>query len=167
MNRRILFPLAVWALVAVLLAASCAAPPPTCPPLESGEVELEFETIAQSVYSKAVEKGVFLITGLQDVHKIEGFLHKDARELMANVDYGRFFAIAVFQGNQKSGGYKVTIERLSVKERELRICAIFLEPGPHQPVTTVETSPYHIVKFATTDLPDINSAVLQSLTTTP
>ncbi|NOZ48794.1 MAG: protease complex subunit PrcB family protein [Chloroflexi bacterium] len=167
MSRRILFSLVVWTLLAVLLVAACAAPPPTCPPLKPGEVELEFETIDQSIHSQAVNKGVFLITGLQDVHKLEGFLHKDARELLANVDYGRFFAVAVFQGNQKSGGYKVTIERLSVKEHELRICAIFLEPGPHQPVTTLETSPYHIVKFATTDLPDINSVVLQSLTTTP
>jgi len=158
--------LAFYTLICVLWLVACASPQPTCPPLEPGEVELAFETVDQDVYSKAIETDVFLISRLEDIQQLEDLLYEGALIQLANVDYDKFFAIAVFQGNKSSGGYRVTIERLSIQEHELSVCVIFLEPGARQGVTTEETSPYHLVKFPNEDLPDAPTVTLINLTTT-
>lgn len=167
MKRKPFFLSALYLAMGVVLLAACAAPPNTCPPLKPGGVEFKFETVDQNVYSEAIETDVFLITGSQDVYQLEELLYEDAFTQLVNVNYDDFSAVTVFQGHKNTGGYKVTIERLSVQEHELSICATFLEPGPHQPVGNIETSPYHIIKVSKTDLSSFSVVVLHSFTTTP
>ncbi len=157
--------IALFTLVNAVFLTACAMFPPTCPPLEPGEVVLEFETVDQDTHSKAVERDVYLTAGLQDPDQLEGLLYENAFLQLANVDYDNFSTVAVFQGHQNTDGYLATIKRITSHEHELRVCVSFLEPGAQEPVGNIETSPYHIVKVPKTDLPDYSTLILQSLKT--
>lgn len=53
--------------------------------------------------------------------------------------------ITVFQGEQRSGGFAIRVERITRGGDELRVHARFTEPGPGSIVTMALTSPAHTV----------------------
>lgn len=58
---------------------------------------------------------------------------------------GRGLRITVYQGEQRSGGYAIRIERITRLADELRVHAAFSEPDKDALVTMALTSPAHTV----------------------
>jgi len=171
MNRRILFPLAAWTLLAVLLVAACAAPPPPCPLLESGEVELEFETLTRDGLlgrdNLSREERLIVMNNAEDfsIPYPDSISSKHLQNQIDAVDFERYFVVGLFYGIASSSGYDVNIKRITQKDGELRICAEFWRPGKNQGTLPLETYPYHFVKV--TRDPHIeryDTIVLQKLT---
>jgi hypothetical protein len=70
-------------------------------------------------------------------------------------------AIAVFQGEQRTGGYSVKVERITLRTATtLEITAVFSEPPSDAIVIQVLTSPAHIVSVARADVSGVDRVVL-------
>jgi hypothetical protein len=76
-----------------------------------------------------------------------------------NVPDGRV-AVAAFQGEQRSGGFSIHIERIERDGDRLIVHAKFTEPTPDDFVTMALTSPVHVVSIAAADAKDLKLAVL-------
>ena len=69
-------------------------------------------------------------------------------------------AVAAFQGEQRSGGYSIQIERIERSGDELVVHAKFVEPAPGSMNTMALTSPVHVVSIAASDAAGLKAAVL-------
>jgi len=68
--------------------------------------------------------------------------------------------VAVFQGQQNTGGYSVHITAIERRGDQLVVRATFASPGPGAIVTQVLTAPAHVVSIATVDAIGIREAIL-------
>lgn len=70
-------------------------------------------------------------------------------------------AIAVFQGQQRTGGYSVKVDKVTRRTATtLEVRAIFTAPGPDAVVTQALTSPAQIVSVANVDVSGVDRVVL-------
>lgn len=81
----------------------------------------------------------------------------------ANVPGDRV-AVAAFQGEQRSGGYTIRIDRIERDGDRLVVHATFTEPAPGSINTMALTSPVHVVSIAVADAKDLKEAVLVDIT---
>ena len=58
---------------------------------------------------------------------------------------GTGLRITAYQGEQRSGGYSIRVERITRAGNELRVVARFTSPAPDAMVTMALTSPAHTV----------------------
>ena len=68
--------------------------------------------------------------------------------------------VAVFQGQQNTGGYSVQIDAIERSGDQLVVHATFVVPGPGAMVTQALTSPAHVVSIATADATGVREAIL-------
>lgn len=68
--------------------------------------------------------------------------------------------VAVFQGQQSTGGYAVRINAIERRGDQLVVRATFGTPGPGAIVTQVLTSPAHVVSIASVDATGLREAIL-------
>jgi hypothetical protein len=68
--------------------------------------------------------------------------------------------VAVFQGEQRTGGYAVEITSIERHGDQLVVNATFTEPKLDSMVTQALTSPAHVVSIAAADTKDVKVAVL-------
>ena len=68
--------------------------------------------------------------------------------------------IAVFQGQQRTGGYGIRVTRVERRGDQLVVSATFSQPKPDDIVTQAFTSPAHIVSIAAADATGLREAVL-------
>ena len=68
--------------------------------------------------------------------------------------------IAVFQGEQRTGGYGVHVTAIERHGDQLVVRATFTEPKPDAMVTQALTSPAHIVTIAAADAVGLREAIL-------
>ena len=68
--------------------------------------------------------------------------------------------VAVFQGQQNTGGYSVHITAIERRGDKLVVHATFTSPGPGAIVTQVLTSPAHVVSIAAADVTGLREAIL-------
>jgi hypothetical protein len=68
--------------------------------------------------------------------------------------------VAVFQGQQNTGGYSVHITAIERSGDQLVVHANFARPGPGAIVTQVLTAPAHVVSIATADAGGLREAIL-------
>lgn len=70
-------------------------------------------------------------------------------------------AIAVFQGEQRTGGYSVRVEKITRRTATtLEVRAAFAAPGPEAVVIQALTSPVHVVSVAAADVSGVDRVVL-------
>jgi hypothetical protein len=137
-----------------LILASCggaAAPGPTYPqdvPFEDhgnvsqSGIEQERPAIAVAVDAAAKTELAALVTTDKPVPE------------------GRI-AIAVFQGEQRTGGYSVRVDKVTRRTATtLEVRAVFTAPAADAIVTQVLTSPAHIVSVASADVSGVDRVVL-------
>ena len=74
--------------------------------------------------------------------------------------------VAVFQGQQNTGGYSVQITAIERNGDQLVVHATFVVPDPGAMVTQVLTSPAHAVSIAAADATGVREAVLVDSTGT-
>ena len=74
--------------------------------------------------------------------------------------------VAVFQGQQNTGGYSIQITAIERNGDQLVVRAMFGVPDPGAMVTQVLTSPAHIVSIASADAIGVKEAILVDSTGT-
>jgi len=101
------------------------------------------------------DSGEMLIVGTTDASRTT------IVQLVPNVNApsGRVL-VAVFQGQQNTGGYSVQITAIERSGDQLVVRATFGVPGPGAMVTQVLTSPAHVVSIAAADATGVREAVL-------
>jgi hypothetical protein len=101
------------------------------------------------------DSGEMLIVGTTDASrtKIAQFVPN------ATTPSGRVL-VAVFQGQQSTGGYSIQITAIERSGDQLVVRATFGVPGPGGIVTQVLTSPAHVVSVAAADVTGVREAIL-------
>lgn len=132
------------ALLAVFVMAGCAAPPRP----------VAFADIAAAETSRHAG-GPALIVASTD----------GARATIASLRPGvalpdGVVLIAVFQGQQPTGGFAVRVTRIERTGERLIVHATFTKPLDNAFVTQALTSPLHVVSISATDASGLRDAVL-------
>jgi hypothetical protein len=134
-----------------LLLTACGRgeiePTPT-PTLQAlNETALAFETIEQKdgAGSAVVDPGIIIISSKEDVADLPAGSDEAIGKLQ-KLDYEQSFALIVFQGEQGTGGFVVTIERITRVGTTINVYVQFHIPKPEEEKTLVVTSPYHLVQ---------------------
>ncbi|MFN7036156.1 MAG: protease complex subunit PrcB family protein [Bellilinea sp.] len=112
--------------------------------------ELQFETLAQRDFINYREENpaLFVITNDDEIETLtSNVLAEDPAlaDQLRQLDYDRFFAILVLQGQKRSTGYAVSIKRIVRQGNQVTIDAEFVEPLPGTRRNPAFTSPYHLV----------------------
>lgn len=70
-------------------------------------------------------------------------------------------AIAVFQGEQRTGGYSVKVDKVTRRTATtLEVRAVFTAPGADAIVIQVLTSPFHVISVAGADVTGVDRVML-------
>jgi len=101
------------------------------------------------------DSGPDLIVGVSDASRAK----ITQRVPGATSSAGRVF-VAVFQGQQNTGGYSVQITAIERNGDQLVVRATFGVPAPGAMVTQVLTSPAHVVSIAAADATGVREAIL-------
>ncbi len=109
------------------------------------EGEVGFETLAQGFDSQIQEKCNFV---LENEQELELIWHRAGQNSPPEVDFDEYKVIAVFSGEQPTGGYEIEVERIAETEGSLRVYIQETSPDPSDMVTQALTYPYHIVRVA-------------------
>lgn len=112
--------------------------------------ELPFETLAQRdvINYREENPALFVITNDDEIETlVSNVLAEDPAlvDQLRQLDYDRFFAILVLQGQKGSTGYAVTIKQIIRQGGRTMIKAEFVEPSPGAFIKPAFTSPYHLV----------------------
>lgn len=112
--------------------------------------ELSFETIAQRdiINYREENPALFVIANNDEVDAlVTNVLAEDPAlvDQLRQLDYDRFFAILVLQGQKGSTGYGVTVKQIIRQGNQVTIKAEFVEPSPGAFIKPAFTSPYHLV----------------------
>ncbi len=176
-NRQITHLLLVFLSTVVLAACNIAVPvalkatetPPTCPPLESGEIEFNYETVRMDDgggWQKDQEPQILLFNSAQELD-----LTKFAE--LESIDFDTYFVVILFRGYRDSTGYDAVIRRVTQRpDGVVTVCAELWSPNTSGDLT-VETSPMatnysHIIKVERENTETlISESVLQILSLTP
>ena len=68
-----------------------------------------------------------------------------------SVDFAKYTLAAIFQGLQRSGGYSISVERVTEEEDRIAVAVLEVEPGPRNIVTMALSSPWEVVAFPRTE----------------
>lgn len=141
-------------MVVALILASCggaAAPGPTYPQ------DVAFEDHGSVSQSGIEQERPAIAVAVDAAAKTElaAFATTDKP-----VPEGRL-AIAVFQGQQRTGGYRIQVDKLTRRTATtLEVRAVFTAPAADAVVTMALTSPAHIVSVASADVSGVDRVVL-------
>ena len=109
---------------------------------------VEFETIAKYVNCGHLEKKSYVITNREDW---EGLWEKVVaysypRPQAPDIDFSKHSIIAVFQGNQSSSGYSISVTKLVKSSKKLKVHVREVSPADECRVLLVLTQPFEIIQ---------------------
>jgi len=137
------------ALATALLAALALACAATAGGGRSGTV-VSFQTVAHRFSGGSGPKRPIAFVALEasEVESFDRFLTPEDSRRVRNINPAVSAVVAVFAGLKPSTGYKITVRRLSLGQRTLRIVVGLRRPAPDTSVLPALSSPYHVVKVA-------------------
>jgi PrcB C-terminal len=109
---------------------------------------VEFETIAKYFNCGHIEKKNYVITNTEDWEMLWDKVVSTSypRPQAPDVDFSKHSLIAVFQGNQSSSGYSISVERLVKRGSKLKVHVREVSPADACRVLLVLTQPFEIIK---------------------
>ncbi len=140
----------------VLLGAGCIAVTPELNDASAGENagdeiplgrEMEFETIERGSNSGYTVAECAAVSDEEEFRGLWRRLHSPRSTIPdpPELRFDRGLVLAVFMGQQPTGGYAVTIRSVRRAADELVVEIDRREPGADEMVTQALTSPYHLV----------------------
>ena len=110
---------------------------------------IDFEEVAKGNHApSASDQFAIMINSVQDLEGLwlNIFKASEVEVSLENVDFSKETVFAVFQGQQSTGGYEVTITNISENNNQVRVDVKATSPLPDAVVTSSFTQPYNIVK---------------------
>jgi len=99
--------------------------------------------------SGAQDKNYYVVTDQQTFVQIGEKINQQQTD---DIDFNQEMVIAVFQGQQSTGGYEIEIEKVVRTKENLKVYISETVPDPSDIVTQALTSPYHLIKLPKLDL---------------
>lgn len=110
---------------------------------------LEIETIEKKLYSMNTERKNYVIKSSKEWANL--WVKIGNTKIVPVIDFNRDMIIAVFQGENSTGGYDIEIGSITEKENTIDVSVTESSPGKNCMVTQAFTSPFHIVKIQRSD----------------
>ncbi len=156
-------------------SGSTGTPTQGTPSPVPAESDLPFETIERGEsnyyqFHPTEPQHIFLITSAEEATRLTDWVSTTAQQALAQLDYQRYFVIALFRGHFGSSGYDAIIQRVTRQDEGLVVHAQFWAPSPYYAVTTANSKPYHLVRVLRDGGPlwEVNLALKsQAVTPTP
>ena len=122
---------------------------------------VEFETLAKFFLSGHTEKKNYVITSKEDWESLWDRVvsRSHPRPAAPEVDFSKHSLIAVFQGNQPSSGYSISVYRLVKSGKKLKIFVREVLPADECVVMLVITQPFEII--LTDKIEDVDRVVFK------
>lgn len=112
--------------------------------------EISFEVLAKTQNSQVPEKDYAVLRSEQEYSGV--LSNTDSANLRTiPVNFSNDILIAVFQGQKNTGGYGISIKKITDDGETLTVYVQEISPGGGCMVTMALTSPYSIVKIQKTD----------------
>jgi hypothetical protein len=110
---------------------------------------VEFETIAKYLNCGHLEKKNYVITNKEDWEQLwdKVVSHSYPRPQAPDVDFSKHSIIAVFQGNEPSSGYSISVNRLVKSSKKLKVYVREVSPADACRVLLVLTQPFQIIQI--------------------
>ncbi|WP_456370205.1 protease complex subunit PrcB family protein [Geoglobus sp.] len=131
MNRLV----ALVALLAILTVG--------CTGTQEKEEKVRFEVIGKGYFSNVENKTYAVIKSPDDFRK---FINETG-VIFQPPDFNTSMVIAVFMGEQKTGGYEINIDKMVIEGGKLVVYVDLYVPSDTCFVTQVVTSPFQVVKL--------------------
>ena len=133
--------------LAGLVLAACTAAGGADPDEDAGMAPVDpvFQVVAQGSTSNITLPRQLVIVRQADWETLWRIHTNGQRTRRPRINFAQDMVIAVFAGQQPSGGYAVKIEKLKINDEILDVYVSFHEPGPTDKVSLALTQPYYIV----------------------
>ena len=115
----------LWLLTGCTVSLTSPTARPTGSPTQGApspvpaERDLPFETIERGEHNDYYEfhpteaQRLFLITSVEGASRLSGWVSREAQEALAQLDYRRYFVIALFRHRFPDTGYDAVIQRVT------------------------------------------------------
>lgn len=140
----------------------------------AAERDLPFETIERGDYSlyyfrhPLEPQHVFVIASAEEASRLTGWVSPTEQQTLAQLDYQRYFVIALFRGSFGSSGYDAIIQRVTRRGDKLVVHVQFWSPSPYYAVTAAMSQPHHVIRVLRDGGPLAEAELmLESQTVTP
>jgi hypothetical protein len=120
-------------------------------PTGAGSRQLDFDRVDVDEFGVGghmypqTEPKLVIITRPEEVDELGNEVMRRALPILRELDYGQFFAVAVFQGQQPETSYSVDTRHITQNGQLIVIETIFHTPVPGFERSPLHTSPYQIV----------------------
>ena len=119
----------------------------------TNDTRVPFETIMQGSHAARRQAGQEVVRSQTEYERIwrqtqSGRAEEpDIEGGATEVDFDNEMVIALFMGQQRTGGYAIEVKEVRVDERRTTVYYRERSPGPGDIVTQALTSPYHLVRL--------------------
>ena len=139
--------------LAVILSLSFLSPSPA---LSAASQPIDFETLVKYINCGHIEKNNYVITNKEDWEELwdKVVSRSFPRPAAPDVDFSKLSVIAVFQGNQSSSGYSISVTRLVKSSKKLKVHVREVSPSDACVVLLVITQPFEIILTDKIDYPE-------------
>jgi hypothetical protein len=138
-------------LVASLLMAIT---PPSIPAQESAR-RVKFQTVTKHFTCSHTAREFYAVTDSAAWNRLWGSLVYEGGPPAPEVDFSRHSVIAVFQGDQRSSGFDITITKIVKRDGRVLVHVKEVIPEDACKVLMVITQPFHIVLTKKIDDPSL------------
>jgi len=112
--------------------------------------EVPFSTVDQGT-SSGIKEQAFLV--IKTEREWRGLWSRHRASEPPPIDFSREMAIAIFIGEQRTGGFQVEIRNVEDKGGFLKVVVQTIAPVPGSSVLQVLAQPYHIIKLERKEIP--------------
>jgi hypothetical protein len=114
-----------------------------------GKPRIEFQTIVKGYYSGHTSSAYYVIDNQENWTNVWNEYQRifTPQYPPPEVNFSESLVIAVFMGEQTSGGFEIAIKSIHPRNNLLVVNVDKTHPGPHCIVTLALTQPYHIIKL--------------------
>jgi hypothetical protein len=122
----------------------------------TGGTAISFQTLAQGfrLASTQSQPALWVVTNASSRDKLTPLISVEQQPLLKGVDLEKWVVLAVFWGAKPSGGFSITIDKVSITRTDLVVNVILREHNPDAAPVDASTFPYHLVIIDRHSLPE-------------
>jgi hypothetical protein len=132
-------------LIVFALSTACVSTP-------VNEQPVPFTTLARGSYCDVTKPQDHVIQSQAELNQIWNKLNLAEQNIPA-LDFNQRTVLAIFMGEQSSGGYAIRIDRIVRTPAEIVVTVRQTVPPKNTPASLAQTQPYILVSIPRTDLP--------------
>jgi hypothetical protein len=114
--------------------------------------DVPFDSLAHGLFCSIDVKRQVVLQNDADYQKLwnEVYMNLDQMPIIPQIDLNKYTVIAVFMGAKNSGGYNISIDKITAIGEKLQVSVVESAPGANCVVTEAISKPYDFVKLKKT-----------------